>query len=294
MEKEQDHISWHPAFVEALQLELEDYRDHLEFFPEYQLSSEPLKIDCVVIKKAKGVEIKKNIAAIFRGVNIVEYKSPGDYVSVSDFYKVYGYACLYAYLNKTQITDMTISFVESRNPRRLLAHLRKIRGYTVEESQKGIYTVSGDILPIQIIDSRWLEAEENLWLRGLGRGLNTAMVVSVVNAAALKPKDTRLDAYIDVVFRANNEVLEELIRMSNSAKTLEEVLESTGIFAKRDAMAEERAKERAVELAVELAEAREEARALAIAKKMVEAGYPLETVVSMTSLEPEKVQELFN
>ena len=38
----------------------------------------------------------------------------------------------------------------------------------------------------------------------------------------------------------------------------------------------------------------EASKALAIAKKMVEAGYSLETVVSMTSLEPEKVQELFN
>ena len=210
------------------------------------------------------------------------------------------------------------AFVESRNPRRLIRHLRKILGYTVEESQKGIYTVSGDILPIQIIDSRHLEAEENLWLRGLGRGLNTVMVGRVIDAAALKPKDTRLKAYFNVVYQANKEVLEELIRMSNSAKSLEDVLIRTGLAAKWEAMFKERAEERAVELAEEraeklaeklaeeraeklaeeraekLAEAREEARVLAIAKKMAESGYPLETVVSMTSLEPEKVQELFN
>jgi hypothetical protein len=45
-------FSWHPAFVEALRMELYAYRDTLEFFPEYQLSSEPLRIDCVVVKKA--------------------------------------------------------------------------------------------------------------------------------------------------------------------------------------------------------------------------------------------------
>jgi len=63
-------IAWHPAFIEAIQLELEDYSDVLEFFPEYQLTSEPLRIDCVVIKKPKNVVIKKNIAAIFREVYI--------------------------------------------------------------------------------------------------------------------------------------------------------------------------------------------------------------------------------
>ena len=63
---ELSRIPWHSAFVEALQLELEAYQDALEFFPEYQLTAEPLRIDCVVIKKAKDAVITKNIAAIFR------------------------------------------------------------------------------------------------------------------------------------------------------------------------------------------------------------------------------------
>ena len=64
--KRPSRISWHPAFVEALQMELQAYRDDLEFVPEHQLNAEPLKIDCIVIKKAKGAVIKKNIGAIFR------------------------------------------------------------------------------------------------------------------------------------------------------------------------------------------------------------------------------------
>ena len=127
-DQEAVHIPWHAAFVEAMQLELEAYRDILEFHSEYQLTSEPLRIDCVVIKKIKGAVLKKNIAAIFREVNLLEYKSPEDYVSVADFYKVYGYACLYASFEETPVVDMTISFVESRYPRNLLAHLKKVRG----------------------------------------------------------------------------------------------------------------------------------------------------------------------
>jgi len=62
-------IAWHPAFIEALQVELEEYEDALEFHPEDPLTSGTLKIDCVVIKKTKGTVIRKNIAAVFREWN---------------------------------------------------------------------------------------------------------------------------------------------------------------------------------------------------------------------------------
>ena len=93
-EPESPPIIWHPAFIEAIKLELEEYKDVLEFRSEYQLTAEPLRIDCVIIKKPKDAVIKKNIAEIFRETNLLEYKSPDDYVSVADFYKVYSYACL--------------------------------------------------------------------------------------------------------------------------------------------------------------------------------------------------------
>ena len=126
-----DYIDWHAAFIEALQLELEVYRDFLEFYPECQLTYKPLKIDCVVIKKAKDAVIKKNIAAIFRDVNILEYKSPTGYVSVGYFYKVYGYACFYSFLKEVPMTDMTLTFVVSRKPEKLIGHMEKVRRYTV-------------------------------------------------------------------------------------------------------------------------------------------------------------------
>ena len=121
-------------------MELEDYSDVLEFYPEYQLTSEPLRIDCVIIKKPKNVVIKKNIAAIFRDVNLLEYKSPADHVSVMDFYKVYAYSCLYASFEKIPISNLTITFVESRYPKNLINHLEKTRGYSVEKTGPGIYT----------------------------------------------------------------------------------------------------------------------------------------------------------
>ena len=59
------HIPWHPAFLQALQLELEQYTDVLEFRSECRLTAEPLEIDLVIVKKAPDVIIEKNIARIF-------------------------------------------------------------------------------------------------------------------------------------------------------------------------------------------------------------------------------------
>ena len=271
-------IAWHPAFVEAIQLELEAYRDFLEFHPEYQLTSEPLRIDCLVIKKPPDLVIEKNIAAIFREANLVEYKSPDDYISVDDFYKVYGYACLYASFEGVSVTSMTISFIESHYPRELLAHLQKIRGYKVEKTSSGIYTVKGDILPIQIIDSRKLSAEENLWLRDLDNRLKAQEASRLFQEAKRQGKAARINAYIDVVAKANYFAVEEAINMSSTATCLEDVLIETGMMARAEARGETRGAERT---------------AFAIAENMVKLGLPLETIVAVTKLDPEKVKALY-
>jgi hypothetical protein len=271
-------IPWHPAFVEALQMELFDYRDVLEFHSEYQLTSEPLRIDCVVIRKAKDIAIRKNIASIFREWNIFEYKSPGDYVSVADFYKVYGYACLYTSLRKVPITSLTVSFVESRHPKKLLKHLQNERGYTVAETAAGIYTVKGDILPMQIIDSRRLSADENLWLKSLRDDLDSLEVIRISEAKTRKEKRAQIAAYLNAIARANPEAVQEAIEMSNTL-TIEQVFENVGWTAKWEARgkAEGKAEE-----------------AFSIAQNMVNMGLPFETVVSATQLEPEKVRALYH
>jgi hypothetical protein len=231
---DQDRIAWHPAFVEALQMELKEYRDALEFHPEYQLTSEPLRIDCVVIKKTKDVVIKKNIAVIFREWNLLEYKSPDDHISITDYYKVYGYACLYASFNKVPITSSTVSFIQSRYPQKLFDHLQHERKYTVVENSPGIYTVNGDVLPIQIIDSRRLSAEDNLWLRTLSNDLEYKAVMEIGREVSLQGEYARLGAFLDAIIRANTKAVEEAIEMDKKL-TIDEVFERTGLAAKWEA-----------------------------------------------------------
>jgi len=153
-EEKDSNIHWHPAFVEAIKMELKPYLDKIEILPEVPLTTEPLKIDCIIIKKTKNLVIKKNIAGIFRDWNIMEYKSPQDHVSINDFHKVYAYACLYSVINNIPVDNITISFVESRYPRKLIDFLEKARNYTVEKTGSGIYTVKGDVFAIQIIGGR--------------------------------------------------------------------------------------------------------------------------------------------
>lgn len=45
--------------------------------------------------RIKGGRSELNIGRIFRKYNIIEYKSPVDYLGIDDFYKVYGYLCFY-------------------------------------------------------------------------------------------------------------------------------------------------------------------------------------------------------
>jgi len=276
------NISWHPGFIGAIHLELNAYKDALEFYPEYQLTSEPLRIDCVIIKKTKDVEIKKNIAAIFRTWNLLEYKSPTDYVSVEDFYKVYGYACLYASFKNAPMTDMTITFIESHHPIKLLDHLRKERRYTVEENGNGIYTVNGDILPIQIINSRNLSAEENLWLNGLSNCLGVDASNQMFEEAFRQEKSPYLSAYLDTVIRANPITMREVMKMSGNSLTIEQVLEEAGWISKWKAEGKTEGK----------TEGRTEGKA-EVAKNMIALGLPFETIVCATQLEPEKVKALY-
>ncbi|WP_106007977.1 hypothetical protein [Clostridium luticellarii] len=46
----------------------------LEFTTEYQLTDEPLRIDVLVVKKLKEIEIHKSLERIFKKYNILEYQ----------------------------------------------------------------------------------------------------------------------------------------------------------------------------------------------------------------------------
>jgi hypothetical protein len=277
---DEERISWHPAFFEAIQMELEEYSQYLQFISEFQLTTEPQRIDVLIIRKSKDIEIKKNIASIFRKDNIVEYKSPDDHISVKDFYHVYGYAGIYQSLKENDIKEITLTFMGSKQPRELLAHLEKERGYAVEEKWPGIYIVSGDIMPIQIIDNRKLSEDENLWLRDLDNRLKAPEFRRIADEAQRQGNFARIRAYLDVITRANKESVQEVM-MSDNALTLEKIFRDTGFLDKW--IAEGKAEGKAEG---------EERKAAEIAKNLIKYGFSLEKTAELSGLDLAKIKTL--
>jgi hypothetical protein len=54
-----------------------------------------------------------------------------------------------------------------RNPRELFAYFEGEKNCSVTETSPGVYVVGGYPVAIQVIASRELPFEENLWLKGL-------------------------------------------------------------------------------------------------------------------------------
>ena len=181
VDEEGNLLQWHPAFYAGIQIELENELDKLIFESEHNLSKKPMRIDVLIIKKLADDAIYKNIGRIFRRYNIVEYKSPTDYLSIDDFYKVYGYSCFYKSeakrVDSIKITDITITFVSKKYPIELIEHLEKIRCFGLEKVDEGIYYITNDTLPMQLLVTSELSKEENLWLKSLTNDLDDIEII---------------------------------------------------------------------------------------------------------------------
>ena len=185
---ELNKVFWHETLFEALQLEFYRYQDSLEFEDEYPLSKEALIMDVLVIKKKPGERINKNIGKIFRNYNIFEFKSETDSLSERDYNKVVAYALLYSSFTPVPVSDITVSFTVTVHPRELLKYLENERGFTVRTVDDGVYYVEGDTFPIQILESKLLPPEENLFLRNLRSNLSADDVAKMAEAyRKLKP-----------------------------------------------------------------------------------------------------------
>jgi hypothetical protein len=129
------------------------------------------------LRKKETQILKKNIGKIFRRYNIVEYKSPDDYLCIDDFYKGYAYTYFYKAdrtpVNSILLEELPISFVCQNYPRELFRHIVGERKLQIEKVYAGIYYVIGDTLPIQIIVTGELSKKESLWLRNLTNQLKS-------------------------------------------------------------------------------------------------------------------------
>lgn len=208
-------LQWHPVFYADIQIELEDERDNLIFENEHQLGTKPMEIDVLVIKKKKDISISKNIGRIFRKYNIIEYKSPTDYMSINDFYKVCGYAFFYksntVIENEIPINEITISLVSSAYPRKLIRHLQEFWGWQIKLEDEGIYYILGFKIPIQIIVTKQLSGEKNLWLRSLTDKIKDRNHMKrLLNEYRERQGNVLYESVMQMIIRANGEKFQEV------------------------------------------------------------------------------------
>jgi hypothetical protein len=263
----QDKIRWHDAFFEAVQLELYQYKDYLEFEHEHQLSKEALRMDVLVIKKDKDIQIEKNIGKIFRGHNIFEYKSETDSFSHWDYSKVFGYAFLYSSFEQIHISDITLTISVTKYPRELVKFLKNERQLTVQDMGEGIYHVNGDVFPVQILESKKMTSANNIFLRNLRSNLNVKdMLATLQSFNEQKPPDDK-NAYLDRLIGANFGVFREAMNMGVVKEAFLEVATENGWLD--DKLSE-------------------------IAKKLLALGDSAEKVAEATGLSIETVKDLMN
>lgn len=219
--KTEARLQWHPAFYADLQIELGADHKNLVWENEHQLGTKPLEIDILILKKDIRLPVQKNIGKIFRQFNVIEYKSPADYISINDFYKVYAYACLYKSENNIRMEEITITFACSRYPRNLIRYLRKEKCCQVKSVEQGIYHISGMGIPIQLILFHRLSRGKNLWLRSIGGKLSGWEEAEILIQEYRKhKKDERYRSVMDLIVRANQELFMEVKKMCQALEEL--------------------------------------------------------------------------
>jgi hypothetical protein len=278
---EHGKIYWHSAHHEALQLELYEYEDALEYKIEHELNKEALRMDTLIIKKIKDVKIEKNIGKIFRNHNIVEYKSEKDNFSYWDYQKILGYLFLYSAFERVPISEITISISLTIFPRELIKTLENERGFELQKLGNGIYRIDGDVVPIQILESKNLSEKDNLFLRNLRSNLSSKDMLKTLQAYNERKTLDSKNVFLDRLVKANPDVFMEAMNMFTDGvrEIFMEGAEKNGWLESRDI---EKAKETAKEKAQE------------IAKKMLLRGLPAEDVAEDTDLPIETIKSIAN
>lgn len=241
------NIQWHPGFYGAAELEFLSNKGDLEFQREFNLSKEPLRMDLLIIKKLVDVRIENELGHIFKKYNVVEYKSPDDALSIDDYYKTVGYACLYKGLGETvdQIPadELTVSIFRQSYPREMFETMKNL-GMEIKECYPGIYYISGRqvLFDTQIVVTKQLNKETHRILRVLSKNVKEEDVRAFVEKAVQmsEPGDrNNVDAVLQVSVSANEEIY-ELIRRCDKVMcdALKELMKEDFEEAKQETLLE--------------------------------------------------------
>ena len=159
---------WHSWIDIVLHMFLHGYKS-VKIHSELKLGVQPPRTDFVVVNEDQHVDLELEIFDIFREHNIIEFKSPGDELSIYTICKGIGYVGFYIYVMHRKgidvdLNQVTLTFVRDTRPDKLL---RELADHIEEGPVKGIYYIKNWEIkyPIQIIHSAALKGEKYAGLR---------------------------------------------------------------------------------------------------------------------------------
>ena len=277
---------FHYGFYAAMKVFYDLANAPVTYEQEKELGEEPVRLDFLIIKKDSNVVLDDPIGTFFRRVNICEYKSPDDGLSIDDFYKAQGYGLIYKSfdrkVNELPVQDMTITLVRHAYPREMIKALRA-SGFTVTQPYAGIYRFKGDVsIPTQLIVSSRLPAGDDYGLKLIAKGCTKSDIIKYARRST-EAGDANVmanaRAVINVCFSVNKKLGEEL----REDKLMDDVIHE--IFKDAFDEAERKGVERGVEQGLEQAHER-------VAKDMLEMNLPLSLIEKISKLSGDTIRSL--
>ena len=281
MAQETAHTQFHYGFYAAMKVEYDIIHAGVTYEQEIQLGEEPIRLDFLIIKKDADVVLTDPIGEFFGTVNIFEYKSPEDGLSIDDFYKAMGYSFIYKgydrKVDELPITDMTLTIVRHTYPRELMKALRH-EGFEVVEQHPGIYRINGNTsnLRVQIVVSSKLPHDEYDGLRLLSKGCTKDTVVRYIEKIRGSENEnvkTNVETVINICLKLNKGINKQIKEDEAMQNTLRDILKEDF-----DA-AEERGEERGV--------SKEKER---VAKDMLKKNLPLSLIEEISKLSEDTIR----
>lgn len=243
MAEESGRTRYHYGFYAAMKNEYDLIHAEVKYEQEIQLGEDPVRLDFLIIK-AEG-ELKDPIGEYFRRVNLFEYKSPEDGLSIDDFCKAQGYALMYKgygrKVNELRLEEITLTLVRHVYPRELMKALKE-SGYEIHEAHRGIYRVEGKMMiPVQIVVSSRLEGYEGLKL--LAKGSTKEAVMEYAKRAIASGDEnikTNAGTVIEICLNINKELDRKIKEDEAMHKTIREIFKDDFDAAKEKGMEEEK------------------------------------------------------
>lgn len=141
--------------------------------------------------------------------------------------------------------DITITFVSSHYPRKMLQHIVHTKKINIIKKENGIYYLENSMFPIQLLVVNELSKDENYWLQSLRNNISTNHeMIDLLEHYEKKRYIKWYDAVMDVIVMANRKQIKEESKMSEALNELCEELLADKIKNVR-----EEGKEEGIELA---------------------------------------------